>query len=93
MEIDGFEIEGRTKCNRQQKGGVLLRFSRVKIRLSWHQQEFTREIFLFLFEVNPVILGIFVSGLFEKKVCCSQESDYGTFLYHSARGVEGGIWS
>ena len=46
MEIDGFEIIGRAKCNRQRKGGVLLKFSRVKIRPSWHQQEFTR-IFLF----------------------------------------------
>ena len=75
-----------------EKGGVLSTFLRVKIRPSWHQQESTREILFF--EVNPVILGIFVSwGCLTKKVCCSQESDCGTFLYNSARGVEGGIWS
>ena len=28
-----------------------------------------------------------------KKVCCSQESDCGTFAYNSTCGVEGGIWS
>ena len=49
-----------------ERGGVLLVFSRVKIRPSWHQQEFTREIVFF--EVDPVILGMFVwSGLLDKE--------------------------
>ena len=100
---------------------VLLRFSRIKIRSSWHQQEFTR-----FFLCQPSYPGsIYFLGLFDRegmlfpgkclrhifvcsqpshpgsicfsvclieKVCCSQESDCGTFLYNSARGVEGGIW-
>ena len=65
LEIGGFEIGGRARCNRQRKGGVLLRFSRVKIRPPWHQQEFTRGFVSFW--VNPVILGLYVSGLFDKE--------------------------
>jgi hypothetical protein len=42
------------------------------------------------FCVNPVILGLFIFlGCLIEKVCCSQESACGTFLYNSARGVEG----
>ena len=37
LETDGLEIGCCMKCNRQQKGGVLLTFSRVKIRPLWHQ--------------------------------------------------------
>ena len=44
------------------------------------------------FGVNPVILGLFVAWLLIEKVCCSQESDCGTFFYNSACGVEGLIW-
>ena len=43
FEIDEVEIGGGARCTRQRKGGVLLLFSRVKIRLSWHQQEFTKK--------------------------------------------------
>ena len=46
--IDEIEIGGGAWCTRRRKGGVLLRFSRIKIRLSWHQQEFTRNLFRLL---------------------------------------------
>ena len=45
FEIDEVKIGCGARCTRQRKGGVLLQLSRIKIRLLWHQQEFTITFF------------------------------------------------
>ena len=87
--IDEFEIGGGARCTRRRKGGVLLQFSRVKIRSSWHQQEFTRIIFSESTQSSWVLFVYW--GCLIEKVCCSHESAWGTFSYNSAHGVEGWI--
>ena len=85
--IDEVKRGGGAWCTRQRKGGVLVQFSRIKIRSLWYQQVF---IIIFYFWSQPSHPGcICFLGCFIEKVCCFQESACGTFLYNSARGVEG----
>ena len=61
---DGFELGGFSRSIWQREGGVVLRFSRIHIILSWQQQESTQELFCWSQPSHPG--SICLSGLFHR---------------------------
>ena len=52
------------QCTRQREEGVMLRFSMIKIRSSWYQQEFSRFLF---FGSSQSSWVYFFLGLFDRE--------------------------